>query len=189
MSYEERFWAKVDKTESCWLWRASLSQDGYGQFKLHGTMRRSHRVAWELVYGVVPNGLFVLHSCDNPPCVNPGHLFLGTNTDNMRDCAAKGRHKSRTHPESVPRGDRHYFHIHPERVVVVRGKLHGSHTHPERVPRGERHGASKLTTVQVCDIRTHYATGQYTQQELGALFGVSHQQIGRIVAMQQRING
>ena len=88
----ERFWEKVSKTDGCWLWTASLTRGGYGQFPLRkGVIRRAHRIAWELTNGPVPDGLWVLHQCDNPPCVRPDHLFLGTPKDNTADKIAKGR--------------------------------------------------------------------------------------------------
>lgn len=97
-----RFWAKVDRGPdgACWPWLASrLGTDGYGQFTLMtpgGISRKqlhlyAHRVAWIVTYGDIPEGISVLHSCDTPTCVNPAHLFLGTQLDNMRDAAAKGR--------------------------------------------------------------------------------------------------
>jgi len=92
----ERFWPKVDVREpdECWPWTASRTPFGYGQISKggkHAGMVHTHRVCWELVNGPIPEGLWVLHSCDNPPCCNPSHFFLGTHIDNMRDCAAKGR--------------------------------------------------------------------------------------------------
>jgi len=90
-----RFWSKVQRGEGCWLWTASLDAYGYGQFGLNGTMMKAHRVAWELTYGPIPEGMQVLHNCqggDNRACVR--HLWLGTNDDNMADMVAKGRARS-----------------------------------------------------------------------------------------------
>ena len=95
---ECRFWAKVAKTEDgCWNWIASKRHKGYGAFCYHredGTLvqGRAHRYSWEIHNGDIPDGMFVLHSCDNPACVNPDHLFLGTNQDNVDDMMRKGRH-------------------------------------------------------------------------------------------------
>lgn len=89
---EQRFWKKVHKTDSCWLWTGAKFKSGYGQIDDKGKTLRAHRVSYELRYGVTPGDFHVLHSCDNPPCVNPSHLFLGTVKDNMRDCISKNRH-------------------------------------------------------------------------------------------------
>lgn len=90
----KRFWAKVQKTDGCWQWTACV-QDGYGRFRLDGTMRLAHRVSWELEHGAIPDGLNVLHRCDNGVCVRPSHLFLGTQLANVTDCIAKGRYPDR----------------------------------------------------------------------------------------------
>ena len=87
----ERFWDKVEKTRACWLWTASCLVSGYGRIKIKGKWVRAHRVAWELVRGTIPDGLWVLHHCDNPSCVRPDHLFLGTAKDNSQDCWKKKR--------------------------------------------------------------------------------------------------
>lgn len=96
-SLEERFWAKVVKTEGCWLWVGSTNQNGYGRLSRGGRgsgLVAAHRFSYERTYGPVPPDKEVLHKCDNPPCVRPDHLFVGTQQVNMDDMASKGRRKA-----------------------------------------------------------------------------------------------
>lgn len=94
----KRFFAKVEKTSSCWLWFGASDKHGYGRFltgsRADGTRKLtlSHRHSWEAVNGAIPDGLNVLHRCDVPACVNPDHLFLGSQKDNVDDMVAKSRH-------------------------------------------------------------------------------------------------
>jgi hypothetical protein len=94
----ERFWARVRKGPECWEF-AGPTRKGYGQLGVgSGRHISAHRISWELANGPIPDGMQVLHTCDNPPCVNPAHLFLGTHQDNMDDMVAKGRGaNARTH--------------------------------------------------------------------------------------------
>ncbi len=87
----DRFWSKVNKSDECWVWTRARNPKGYGWFGFRQRLQLAHRVSWMLAFGDIPEGLDVLHSCDNPPCVRPEHLFLGTHGDNNADRHAKGR--------------------------------------------------------------------------------------------------
>lgn len=90
----ERFWKMVNKTDGCWLWIGGISKSGYGNFwsgGRNGKTVSAHRVSWELHNGPIPEGLWVLHGCDNPQCVRPDHLRLGTQSENITEMVGKGR--------------------------------------------------------------------------------------------------
>lgn len=94
MPGDPRFWALVDRDgDGCWEWCGALDGHGYGRTWRDGGRFLAHRRAWECVNGPIPEGMFVCHKCDNPPCCNPDHLFVGTALDNMRDAIRKGRHQ------------------------------------------------------------------------------------------------
>jgi len=89
-----RFFTHVhiyNSNNSCWTWIGNKNKQGYGYFGLNGKTWKAHRLVWVFAFGKIPGGIFVLHKCDNPMCVNPSHLFLGTHKDNMDDMVAKGR--------------------------------------------------------------------------------------------------
>lgn len=103
--FAERFWRSVDTSGTCWLWTGTRSRNGYGTIQIGGNggrRRLVHRVAWELCVGPIPDGSQVLHECDVRHCVNSAHLFLGSQADNLRDMAAKGRQHFQKHPEHTP---------------------------------------------------------------------------------------
>lgn len=116
----ERFWAKVDKTTSCWIWNGARVNGGYGHFRPYSRKTRmmlAHRAAWSLAYGDIPKGLCVLHLCDTAACVRPDHLFLGTQLDNIRDMQRKGRIR-------VPFGSAHVFAKLTESAVPIIRRAH-----------------------------------------------------------------
>ena len=166
----ERLFAYVDKNgpviyphlSPCWIWTGTKSTYGYGAFYFWGsggkwTMRVAHRIMWQLYNGPIPEGFWVLHTCDNPPCCNPDHLFLGTQEDNMRDMAQKGRGAI---------GEKNGTYTHPEsRLVRVRGENMPNH---------------KLTWEKVANIRQKYKNGA-TRAALGREYKVSSTAIFHIV--------
>jgi len=114
----KRFWSKVDKSGECWLWTASRKPNGYGQFTKKPLLFYAHRVAYEATYGPIPAGLIVCHRCDNPPCVRPDHLFLGTDLDNAQDRVAKGRS---TRGRSINAGERNgHAKLTPTNVIAIK---------------------------------------------------------------------
>ena len=120
----DRFWAKVDKSGDCWMWTASKHQKGYGQVRIEGKLYRAHRLSYEWTYGSFDKKLCVCHKCDNPSCVKPEHLFLGTVTDNMRDMCVKGRHVSNKNWWKTKEG-REYLEKRKSTREAVREDVHG----------------------------------------------------------------
>jgi Autographiviridae endonuclease len=112
-----KFWSLVNKTEYCWLWTKGKDKDGYGVISLQRRSWRTHRAAYMIAYED-PGNLYVLHRCDNPSCVRPDHLFLGTNDDNMADMRAKGR------SQRGQRNGRHVFTPEQVREIRKRGAVH-----------------------------------------------------------------
>jgi len=99
----DRFLSKVNKTNYCWEWAASLDSGGYGNFSIKHIVYKAHRVSYEFFINKIPKNAKVLHKCDNRKCINPSHLFLGTQIDNIRDMVSKGRQhkpKGSLHPKS-----------------------------------------------------------------------------------------
>ncbi len=156
-----RFRSKTERVGECLEWGGYRDKDGYGIFHVNRHPYRAHRIAYLMAYGDLPN-LFVLHACDNPCCVRPEHLHLGTQKDNMREMVGRGRSlrgaasSRRRYPERYPRGDAHH----------ARAK-------PECLARGSRHGRARLTEEAVTQIRAAAARGE-SRASLARRFGVSY---------------
>ena len=105
---EERFWKRVHKTDTCWLWTGAWrNRLGYGGFYANGQFTGAHQYAYTLMCGEIPPGLYVCHDCDTPSCVRPDHLFVATQRENMHDCINKGRFKLHSDAAITPRGEEH----------------------------------------------------------------------------------
>lgn len=162
--WQDRFWRFVTKTDTCWIWAGAKSDKRYGFFKIQNKMLKAHRLSYELHKGDIPEGVLVCHSCDNPPCVNPDHLFLGTHKTNAEDRMQKGRH-----------GDRY------RGMKALAIGLETLRQHPEKYAHGERGGFAKLTNGRVREMRELYAQGLHSQKEIAKLFDISHAQANKII--------
>lgn len=146
----QRFWSKVDKRgpDDCWEWQGGLTNpqrgEGYGRFRyLNGQTMHATHVALLLSDIEIPEGMKVLHHCDNPHCVNPKHLYIGTQQDNIDDMRSRGRDNFASPGVSNP--------------------------------------ASKVTPDLVREIRAKYATGRYSQEKLGKMYGLHQAHVSRII--------
>lgn len=157
----KRFWDKVKLAAKgvCWEWQASTEKrNGYGKFGLSaGGWDRAHRVAWRLVHGPIPKGMFVLHTCDNPKCVNTNHLYLGTKKDNAQDRERRGRSNHAV------------------------GVNHGRHTHPGQTA-GSKNGRAKLDERAVHGLLLRHFKQGMTKADLAREYGLSKTTVGHIVS-------
>ena len=182
LSLAERFFKYVQKSDSpegCWVWTGGKAGAGYGKLSHNKRSIYAHRFSYQHFIGDIPENLFVCHRCDNPACVNPQHLFLGTQKDNMQDMSRKGRQVFQVHPEKAPRGDLNGTRKHPE--SRPRGDKHHFKLYPEDHANGERVHTAKLNTAKVREIRLRYAKGGASYEALGREYGITKSTVGRIV--------
>jgi hypothetical protein len=167
MSEAERFWYKVsfiDKSGECWEWPGFTDRHGYGLVSRvrdgSSSTITASRFMWELTHCQVPEGFEVCHRCDNPPCVRPDHLFLGTHADNIHDAQSKGRIPTARPP--------------------IRAAHHGSS--------GENSRFAKLTGEAVRQLRATYAAGDRNMSQLASDYGLNISNVSRIIQRKQYRN-
>lgn len=148
--FVEKF--SVLTVDECWQWEGANDTCGYGNVTINGRNKKAHRVAWESVNGQIPEGMYICHRCDNPGCVNPTHLFIGTQKDNMRDMKNKGRRKG----------------------IIPNWK-----TSP--VKTGEKNANAKLSYKKAEEIRSLYNSGDKTMVLLASMYGVNRNLISKVV--------
>ncbi len=199
-----RFWKKVNKDGPivrpelgpCWIWTGSIDIGGYGHLYFGGRgskEAKAHRIAWLLVNGPIPNGLLVLHKCDNRPCIRPDHMFIGTAGDNARDAVAKGRWRmgerngnAKLTDADVPEIRRRLAAGEKQRDLAAVFKV--SQHLIGLVNRGHRGSGAvkprqlKLNPEMVIHLRTRYAKGGVSHSQLATELGVSKSTIGQALS-------
>lgn len=198
---KQRFWSKVNKRgdSECWEWQRGRHPNGYGACKIAGiSTNKAHRIAWILTRGQIPEGLYVCHRCDNPPCCNPNHLFLGTQKDNIMDNVLKGRQHKKLSEKDI---------IEIRRKCTIEGVSQAKIAKQfdlcrqavsqivagerwawvEYLPsNGKKRTHMKLSNDDVTAIRKRYADSSITKKELGKAYNVDPSTISRIISMQSR---
>lgn len=159
------FWEFVDRRSSqngCWLWMARKGRGGYGIYQLVGGKSISaHRYAWSITHGAIPQGKIACHKCDNPQCVNPDHIFIGTYLDNSRDMVSKGRQRK------------------PPPGVVSKRNLRKGLPAGRKFAKGESHPSHKLIEDDVVAIRSF--AGFLKNSEIAKIYGLSRPTVSSIV--------
>lgn len=169
------FWSRFDRPspDACWLWQGKHTTNGYGKHHFQRRSHATHRLAYILTHGPIPDTMQVGHNCpggDNKRCGNPGHMLLLSPSEHGKDRVRKGQ---------TATGDKNWTRTHPEKLRY--GKDHWTNQHPEQVARGERGGLAVLTAEKVRAIRRSYAAGGIRQLDLAEQYGVAESNIYAIV--------
>ena len=161
----ERLEARSKKIiDGCWVWNGARTSAGYGEINRHKCLHLTHRLSWLIHRGEIPIGMHVLHKCDNPPCWNPAHLFLGNHQANTDDKIAKGRMR---HGHLY--GDQHPARAHPETYLKY----------------GTDHWAARINMEIARQIRADWASGVMRKAEIASKFGVNRGTVHHIIVGKQ----
>lgn len=201
-SPKQRFFESyvIDGSSLCWEWIGAKSRGGYGRLKIENRPVQAHRFSWMIHFGDIPKGMYVCHKCDNPSCVNPNHLFLGDQSDNMRDMSEKGRssdNRGEQNPNSKLTNDlvsdiRHLWDngMTPKRLSIKFGVPLGTINNivfgytwqhiPKCTKRVSNRG-SRLTESDVNEIRRLGSLKVISQSFIGKMFRISQSQVSKII--------
>ena len=197
-----RFWEKVDVRgqDDCWEWLGCKSGGGYGNFSINRKSYVASRVMYTLYFDKIPDGMFVSHKCDNPSCVNPNHLFIGTANDNNQDRSRKGRNNSKLTRADINEIRKLYNETDISQLslaktynvdnalisLIIANKLWKDENYKRKIKPGKNKYLKRLTDQDILEIRQLYKSGIYNQTEISKIYNVSSSYICLVVNDKKR---
>ncbi|MEN6512251.1 MAG: HNH endonuclease [Chloroherpetonaceae bacterium] len=187
---QDRFIKKTKNENGCWIWKAQIFPTGYGSFYLNGKSILAHRASYLLFKGEIPNGMCICHKCDNPSCVNPDHLFLGTHKDNALDRSSKGRHGQTPKISHIEMEEvfNLYQNGYSQRELAKKYNLSQRSIFryirkkiPSKSLKGEGNNKTNLSNQDVINIRNMYVPYRMSCQKIANKYGLHVGTVDRII--------